>query len=140
MSRSDDPTTSGRDATVREYVLDDPHVEAASPDGDLVYRFEAPQHRGIEFEDAETAELYAGVYFDVNGFAEAGTGEQGVPREIILAGRDTFVAYLLTLPETDVRWLASYYGEKPEKIERYVNRVRKRAERIRRGAADRGVD
>ena len=86
------------------------------------------------------AELYADVYLDVNGFEEAGTGERGVPPGIIQAGRDTLVAYFLTQPYTDVEWLASYYGEKPEKIGRYVDRVRKRGERIRDGVAERGLD
>ena len=126
--------------TVSEYVLDVRIVEFASPDGDPAYRFEAPDHRGIELDDRETAELYADVYFDANGFVEAGTGERGVPPEVILCGRDTLVAYLLTLPETDVHWVASYYGETPEKVERYVNRVEKRAAEIRAGVAERDGD
>jgi hypothetical protein len=124
----------------REYVLDVRIVERPSAGDETVYRFEAPHHRGIEFDDAETAELYADVYFDVNGFQEAGTGERGVPPEIIQAGRDTLVGYFLTQPFVDVEWVASYYGEKPEKVTRYANRVRKRAERIRAGVADRNAD
>ncbi|PAU84326.1 hypothetical protein CK500_07820 [Halorubrum salipaludis] len=113
--------------------------EEAAGDGDPVYRFEAPNHEGIAFDDPEAAELYADVYFDVNGFQEAGTGDRGVPPAIIQAGRDTLVGYLLTQPETGRNWVASYYGEKPEKIDRYVARVRKRARLIRERAADRGV-
>jgi hypothetical protein len=108
-------------------------------DGDPVYRFEAPNHEGIAFGDPDTAELYADVYFDVNGFQEAGTGDRGVPPAIIQAGRDTLVGYLLTQPDTGRNWVASYYGEKPEKIDRYVARVRKRARLIRERAAERGV-
>ncbi|WP_128905515.1 hypothetical protein [Halorubrum amylolyticum] len=113
--------------------------EEASPDGDPIYRFEAPHHEGITFDDPDTAELYADVYFDVNGFQEAGTGDRGVPPAIIQAGRDTLVGYLLTQPDTDRYWIASYYGEKIEKIDRYVARVRKRARLIRERATERGV-
>ena len=113
--------------------------EEAQPDGDPTYRFEAPNHEGIAFDDPDTAELYADVYFDVNGFQEAGTGDRGVPPAIIQAGRDTLVGYLLTQPETGRNWVASYYGEKPEKIDRYVARVRKRARLIRERAAERGL-
>ncbi len=124
----------------RKYILDVRIVEDTATEGGPVYRFEAPNHDGIEFENPDTAELYADVYFDVNGFEEAGTGKRGVPPEIIQAGRDTLVAYFLTQPRTDVQWVASYYGEKPEKIERYANRVRKRARRIREGATERGIE
>ncbi|ELZ36126.1 hypothetical protein C471_14992 [Halorubrum saccharovorum DSM 1137] len=113
--------------------------EGTSADGDPIYRFEAPTHEGIAFDDPDTAELYADVYFDVNGFQEAGTGDRGVPPTIIQAGRDTLVGYLLTQPDTGRHWVASYYGEKPEKIDRYVARVRKRARLIRERAAERGV-
>ncbi len=113
--------------------------EEASPDGVPVYRFEAPHHEGIAFDDPDTAELYADVYFDVNGFQEAGTGDRGVPPAIIQAGRDTLVGYLLTQADTGRNWVASYYGEKPEKIDRYVARVRKRARLIRERAAERGL-
>ncbi len=141
MSRSNEPTTpTGTESTFREYILGVRITERTSPDGDDVYRFEAPQHREIEFTDPDLAELYVDVYFDVNGFEEAGTGERGVPPAIIQAGRDTLVAYLLTQPHTDVYWLASFYGEKPEKIRRYVSRVRKRAARIREGAQQRGIE
>lgn len=113
--------------------------ELVGADGDSRYRFEAPQHCGIEFADAESATLYADVYFDVNGFEEAGTGERGVPPAIIQAGRDTLVAYFHTQPGVDDNWVASFYGEKPEKIHRYVQRVRKRAEKIRTGIRERGL-
>ncbi|WP_228546186.1 hypothetical protein [Halegenticoccus tardaugens] len=155
MSRSDDPiprfddSTAHHDAptanersesTVREYILGVRIVERESPDGDALYRFDAPQHCGRTFDDLRRAELYADVYFDVNGFEEAGTGERGVPPTIIQAGRDTLVAYFLTQPNTDVYWVASFYGEKPEKIHRYVSRVRKRAQAIRDGASDLGME
>jgi hypothetical protein len=143
MSASDDTTadrpTDGDEQIYREYILGARIVEESPTDRSPVYRFEAPRHEGRVFDDPETAELYADVYFDVNGFEEAGTGERGVPPEIIQAGRDTLVAYFLTQPYTDLRWVASYYGEKPEKIQRYAARVRKRAEEIRQGAAERGA-
>ena len=146
MSRSDTTTTADetatapRESTYREYVLDVRIVRHTAPVGDDSYRFEAPQHEGIEFDDPDSATLYADVYFDVNGFEEAGTGERGVPPTIIQAGRDTLVAYFLTQPYTDVHWVASFYGERPEKVERYVSRVRKRAAGIREGARERGLE
>jgi hypothetical protein len=123
-------------STHREYVLGVSIVERRGESG---YRFEAPEHRGIDFPDAATAELYADVYFDVNGFEEAGTGERGVPPVIIQAGRDTLAAYFLTQSGVDVNWVASFYGVKPEKVERYADRVRKRAVGIRDGIRDRDL-
>lgn len=118
--------------THRQYVMDVRIVE--SDDGR--YRFEAPRHEGIEFDDAEIAELYADIYFDVNGFEEAGTGDRGVPPIIIQAGRDTLAAYLLTQPYADRQWVGSFMGIQPGKIERYVSRVQKRATNIRRKVAE----
>ncbi|SFG56153.1 hypothetical protein SAMN04488063_2422 [Halopelagius inordinatus] len=145
MSRTNERAESEQtavptDSVHRDYVLDVRIVERTTAGDDTVYRFEAPHHAGIEFEDPATAELYADVYFDVNGFQEAGTGERGVPPEIIQAGRDTLVGYFLTQPRVDVEWVASYYGEKPEKVERYANRVRKRAEKIREGVMEMGEE
>lgn len=140
MSRSDTTTANqAGESTFREYILGVRIVEGTDRSGDAIYRFEAPRHTGKEFEDPDLATLYADVYFDVNGFEEIGTGERGVPPAIIQAGRDTLVAYFLTQPYTDVSWVASFYGEKPEKIQRYAARVRKRAESIRDGAEDRGM-
>ncbi|MBX0293562.1 hypothetical protein [Haloarcula nitratireducens] len=138
MSQTDHPTTE-TDSTYREYVLGVRILEENGVDGDARYRFEAPDHCGIAFDDAEDATLYADVYFDVNGFEEAGTGERGVPPAIIQAGRDTLVAYFLTRPGIDVHWVASFYGEKPEKVQRYVSRVRKRAANIRDGVRERDL-
>ncbi|MFB6196042.1 MAG: hypothetical protein ABEI80_07705 [Haloplanus sp.] len=130
----DDPTES----IYRDYVLDVRIVECETADG-TVYRFEAPFNAGMEFDDPGTAELYADVYFDVNGFDEDGVGERGVPPEIVQAGRDTLSAYFLTQRYADLQWVASFYGKPPEKIQRYVDRVRRRAESIREGAVERGV-
>lgn len=116
----------------REYIMDVRITEL----GDRRYLFEAPRHEGIEFDDADIAELYADIYFDVNGFEETGTGERGVPPIIIQAGRDTLAAYLLTQPYTDRQWVGSFMGVQPGKIERYVSRVRKRATNIRRKVAE----
>lgn len=141
MSQTDRPTrTDEAESTYEAYILGVRIVEHTTDDGDTLYRFEAPHHEGVEFEDPEMATLYAAVYFDVNGFQEAGTGERGVPPEIIQAGRDTLAAYFLTQPGTDVNWVASFYGVKTSKIERYVSWVRERAEKIRDGAAERGVE
>ncbi len=121
------------------YVLDVRIVETDSGDGPR-YRFEAPGHEGTAFDDPDLAELYADVYFDVNGFEEAGTGERGVPPEIIQAGRDTLAAYFLTRPYTDENWVASFYGVKTAQVDRYVSWVRERAEEIREGARERGME
>jgi hypothetical protein len=116
---------------VESYVLD---VHIVECDGG--YRFEAPEHEGVVFENADGARLYADVYFDVNGFVEVGTGERGIPPEIVQAGKDTLAAYLLTLPGTDVGWVASFYGATPDRIQRYAERVRSRAAEIRDGVAE----
>lgn len=142
MSRTDEPATPEEDEAIHvEYILGVRIVECASSDDDGPrYRFEAPGHEGVEFDDPDLAELYADVYFDVNGFEEAGTGERGVPPEIIQAGRDTLAAYFLTQPYTDVNWVASFYGVKTTKVNRYANWVRQRAEEIREGARERGME
>lgn len=130
-----DQSSTASTAIHREYVLDVRIVEEPGPDGSS-YRFEAPEHVGIRFDDPEMAELYADVYFDVNGFVEAGTGDRGVPPQIVQAGKDTLAAYLLTMPDSDVAWVASFYGKKPGEIEQYLSWVRGRAEEIRAGVAD----
>ena len=141
MSRSESLSADDGDSLHREYILGVRIIQCHPPGADGVrYRFEAPHHTGTTFENPDTAELYADVYFDVNGFEEAGTGDRGVPPEIIQAGRDTLVAYFLTQPGTDVNWVASFYGEKPEKVRRYAARVEKRAAGIREGAKERGME
>ncbi len=142
MSRSDASVTDGEDeSTFREYVLDVRIIECVPSDGNVPrYRFEAPRHEGRTFEDPELAQLYADVYFDVNGFEEAGTGDRGVPPEIIQAGQDTLAAYFLTQPGVDANWVASFYGIKNTKVERYASWVRTRAEEIREGARERDLE
>lgn len=120
---------------VAEHGDEDEHRD----EDDVRYRFEAPTHRGAVFTESETAELYADVYFDVNGFEEEGTGERGVPPVIVQAGRDTLAAYLLTQPHTDINWVASFYGKAPPQIERYADTVRTRAKEIREGAIEREI-
>ncbi|MFT4883358.1 MAG: hypothetical protein ACI8U4_000864 [Natronomonas sp.] len=138
MSETDDTTDDEQLSTYREYPLGVRIDEVPSAaDGGSRYRFEAPQHAGMAFEDADDAELYADVYFDTNGFQEANTGDRGVPPEVIQAGRDTLAAYFLTQPYADVSWVASFWGKKPPKIERYVGSVRTRAEEIREGIRER---
>ena len=136
----EEPTTDAGASVHREYVLDVRIVACRRPGEPPRYRFEAPRHQGRTFEDPDTAELYADVYFDTNGFEEAGTGERGIPPEVIQAGRDTLAAYFLTLPGTDRNWVASFYGKRPDVIERYVSWVRERAEEVRRGARERGME
>ncbi|GCF12348.1 hypothetical protein Harman_02830 [Haloarcula mannanilytica] len=138
MAQTDNSNTVTDMETYREYILGVRIVEWTTADGEVRYRFEAPDHQGVKFDDPEMATLYADVYFDANGFQEAGTGERGVPPTVIQAGRDTLVAYFLTQDGVDVHWAASFYGEKPEKIERYASRVRKRSKKIRDGAKEQG--
>ena len=142
MARTDDTAaTEPTESTVEEYVLGVRIVERAPADGgDPSYRFEAPRHEGIAFDDLDAATLYADVYFDANGFEEAGTGDRGVPPEVIQAGRDTLAAYLLTQPGTDTNYVASFFGVKPEKVNRYEDWVRERAAEIREGARERGME
>jgi len=141
MATTDSFGSDSGESTYREYVLDVRIVECETPsDEGTRYRFEVPEHRGVTFADPDLAELYADVYFDTNGFQEAGTGERGIPPEVIQAGRDTLAAYFLTQPYTDVNWVASFYGKKPAKIERYVAGVRSRAEEIREGVAELDAD
>jgi len=140
MSRSE--TRNGDiDRTVVEEYVGDVRIVAVERGGDAVrYRFEAPLHCEVTFEDEEMARLYADVYFDVNGFREEGTGEVGVPPEVVQAGKDTLAAYLLTQPHTTREWVASFYGTTHPKIDRYVRWVSDRAAEIREGARERGVE
>jgi hypothetical protein len=130
MSQPVDQAVDTQESVYEEYIMGVRIVELTDGD-DIRYRFEAPEHRGVEFDDAETAQLYADIYFDVNGFEEAGTGDRGVPPIIIQAGRDTLAAYFLTQPYTDLEWVSSFIGVQPGKIERYRSRVQKRATNIR---------
>jgi len=121
----------------REYIMNVRIVEEQGESGPQ-YRFEAPEHQGRTFEDPDMAELYADIYFDVNGFEAAGTGDRGVPPVMIQAGRDTLAAYMLTMPYADTQWVGSFFAVQPGKIERYESRVRKRAANIRRRAKEQG--
>lgn len=142
MSQPDDRSTIEENESIfRNYILNIRIIKyLPSEEKSPRYRFEAPQHTGIVFDDPDLAELYADIYFDVNGFEEAGTGERGVPPAIIQAGRDTLAAYFLTQSGTDVNWVASFYGVKTAKVNRYVSWVRQRAEEIREGAKDRNIE
>ena len=130
---------SAGEQVYREYVMDVRVVELPENDPPT-YRFEAPDHDGVTFEDPETAQLYADIYFDVNGFAEVGTGERGVPPIIIQAGRDTLAAYFLTQEAVDEQWVGSFMGVQPGKILRYASRVEDRAEHIRDQIKERNLD
>lgn len=128
------------ESVLEEYILGVRIIEVASRSGKRPrFRFEAPGHAGKEFDKPDLAQLYADVYFDVNGFEEAGTGERGIPPGIIQAGRDTLAAYFLTQPFTDINWVASFYGKKPSEIERYIQTVQYRAAEIRDGAAEHDI-
>ncbi|MFB6168999.1 MAG: hypothetical protein ABEJ43_09165 [Haloferacaceae archaeon] len=139
-SRHDESPADEPNAVYRDYVLDVRIVERTTGDGETVYRFEAPSHEGKSFDDPDAAELYADVYFDVNGFDERDVGERGVPPEIVQAGRDTLVAYFLTWPTTDVSWVASFSGRQPDKIHQYVGRLQTRAASIREQIVEQDVE
>jgi hypothetical protein len=140
MSRRDDRTASTDQAenAVETYLKDVRIVW--TPDDEHAYRFEAPRHTEVAFDDADTARLYADVYFDVNGFREEGTGEHGVPPEIFQGGKDTLAAYLLTRPGVDVHWVASFLGVDRVQVERYVDWVEERAASIREKARKQGLE
>ena len=137
MPRTEPSTDESAESTYRSYIFG---VRIVETDGGGTYRFEAPEHVGRTFDSPDLATLYADVYFDVNGFEEAGTGDRGVPPAIIQAGRDTLAAYFLTQPYTDRNWVASFYGKEPGAVERYVESVRTRAREIREGAAEQGAE
>ncbi|WP_247002828.1 hypothetical protein [Halosolutus gelatinilyticus] len=150
MSRSTDRSleqtsdTSGRapdrTSVYREYIKDVRVLEIESAEEDLRYRFEAPNHPGLTFETPEKATLYADVYFDTNGFREAGTGEIGIPPAIVQSGMDVIAAYMLAQPETSKDWVASFFGSTHEELDTYVSWVRTRAEEVRRAARDEGIE
>jgi hypothetical protein len=138
MSSNANSEVSRSDASVvKEYIFD-VRIVAVDENGTTVYSFEAPEHREITFADQELAELYADVYFDVNGFEEEGTGERGIPPEIVQGGRDTMAAYLLT-QYADDDFVASFYGVTPGKVHQYVEWVRTRAEEVRENAVTEGI-
>ncbi|SHG48255.1 hypothetical protein [Halobaculum gomorrense] len=127
------------ESTYREYVLDVRIVERRSPDG-AEYRVEIPDGEVVDFEDAEDAEVFVDVFFDVNGFEEVGTGDRGIPPEVVQAGGDTVAAYLLTMSGTDLHYVASFCGKRPGQIQRRVEAVRGRAAEIRDRVAGRQND
>ena len=141
MSTSETPAEPA-DEVAEEYILGVRIVEteAESADAEPSYRFEAPDHTELAFDSLEDARLYADVYFDVNGFVEEGTGERGVPPEVVQAGKDTLAAYLMTMPWADIHWIALFYGATTTDIERYFSWVRNRADEIRSEAAAQGLE
>lgn len=144
MSQSTDPLDEQSQADHRcvhtEYILGIRIIKVTTDEGSITYQFDAPDHKHMEFEDMKLAKLYADVYFDVNGFAELGTGERGVPPGIVQAGRDTLAAYFLTQHGIDIHWISSFYGKKPGKIRQYVSRVQSRASEVREKAAKLDVE
>lgn len=138
MSRSEQTEGARSGTVVEEYVLDVRIRELTADDGGHAYRFEAPEHCGKTFDDLETARIYADAYFAANGFREEGTGDLGVPPEVLAAGKDVTVAYLLTRPDTSKIWVASYYGTTPQYVEQWLDWTRRRADKIRAEARDGG--
>lgn len=141
MSRPHHPGACGTHAekTIESYMKRVSIIESTA-DGDTIYRFEAPGHCVVTFEDLDMARLYADVYFDVNGFREEETGDYGIPPVIVQGGKDTLAAYLLTCPGVDIYWVASFLGVDQTKAERYVSWVRNRAAKIRERAREQGIE
>ncbi|WP_265109015.1 hypothetical protein [Halosolutus halophilus] len=139
MARSNESALE-QETVYREYIKDVRILEVESPDDEPGYRFEAPNHPGLEFETPEKATLYADVYFDTNGFREAGTGEIGIPPAIVQSGIDVITAYMLAQPDTSKDWVASFFGSTHEEIDTYVSWVRTRAEEVRRKAREEGIE
>lgn len=138
MSKTDDGFHEDDNESIyEEYVLDVRIVESTTGSGEARYRFEADTCRGREFEDPDLATLYADIYFCTNGFEEEGTGDRGVPPEIIGAGRAVLASYFLTQPSIDQHWVASFFGVKPHRIREYTRWIRENAKQIRDGAAAR---
>lgn len=133
------PRETEHESIYREYILGVRIVETETEAGEPSYRFEAGDHQGREFEDPEMATLYADIYFCTNGFEEEGTGDRGVPPEIIGAGRAVLASYFLTQPSIDAHWVASFFGKKPHFVRQYTESVRQSAEQIRDGAEARGM-
>lgn len=120
-------------STYAAYPLDVRIVEEPG-DETTTYRFEAPDHVGATFADPEMATLYADIYFAVNGFVEEGTGERGVPPEVIGAGKHVLVAYMVT--QTSVGWVCSFVGTEAERVQRFVDWTREQGAEVRTKAAD----
>lgn len=140
MSKTETQVTDAVEESVYEkYVLGVRIIEETTEDGESRYRFETDDHRGRVFEDPEMATLYADIYFVTNGFEEDGTGDRGVPPEIIGAGRAVLASYFLTQPGVDQHWVASFFGKKPHFVRQYTESVRQSAAQIRDGAAARGM-
>lgn len=140
MSKTEEcPSETEHESVYREYILGVRIVEMTTTEGETRYRFEASGRDEREFEDPETAALYADVYFCTNGFDEEGTGDRGVPPEVIGAGRAVLASYFLTQPGIDQHWVASFFGRKPHHVREYKKWVRQNAEQIRDGAEARGM-
>lgn len=141
MSRPEDTNVIDPDSAeaVQVYVKGVSIVET-SEQSESPYRFEAPRHTEVTFDDLDTARLYADVYFDVNGFREEGTGEHGIPPAIFQGGKDTLAAYLLTRPGIDRNWVASFLGVDRAKVDRYVGWVEERAAKIRERVREQAVE
>jgi hypothetical protein len=67
--------------------------------GDTTYTFHAPEHQKREFRDGLDAELYAMLYFCVDGFDESGSGPNELPTEIARAGIPYQAIYTLVTQE-----------------------------------------
>lgn len=141
MSKTDGASpTDANESIHEEYVLGVRIVELTTDSGETVYRFEADTDCGREFEDPALASLYADIYFCTNGFEEEGTGDRGVPPEVIGAGRAVLASYFLTQPSIDQHWVASFFGVKPHRVREYTEWVRENAAQIRDGVAAREME
>lgn len=123
-------STVEEETVLEEYPADTRIVETVNDYGHT-YQFEAPAHEGKEFDNPDLARLYADVYFVVDAFREEKSGERGVPPAVAMDGKDTIVAYLVTLPGTSVEWVSRMYGISEGTVRTYLSRVRQRGEDAR---------
>ncbi len=92
------------------------------------YRFDAPQHVAKTFTEPERAELYAAVYFAVDGFREEDTGRKGVPLAVARADDAVLAAYTLAAWDgTSRKWLTRTFDIDHEQVQVWLDDVRDRA-------------
>lgn len=128
---SDGPMTDDPPGVYRSYA-DGVRIAAVPPkvaDGPQpLYRFDAPQHEPVTFADPEHAELYAAVYFAVDGFRAETVGRKGVPLAVARADDAVIAAYTLAAWDgTSRKWLTRTFGVDHEQVQTWLDAVRERA-------------
>lgn len=93
---------------------------------DYSYRFEAPLHETVTFDDRDRAERYRDLYLVADYFDED-VGESGVPLKVAIQGRAVIATYLYAKRGADRDYIASEMGVKKSALRQYFYRVRQRA-------------